>query len=81
MFQSVWYKSLRKSDLYQPENIRALEDYLEYYIDYTELQYLYNNYPEFNFIGRVVTEKYYQLIEQRLYSLRMQKAFENYNLS
>jgi len=61
------------------ENIQTLEDSLLYYIDYAELQYLYNHCPEFNFIGRVVTEKYYKLSEQRLYSLRMQKAFEKYN--
>jgi len=61
------------------ENIQALEDCVLYYIDYNELQYLYNNCPEFNFIGRVVTEKYYKLSEQRLYSLRMQKAMERYN--
>lgn len=61
------------------ENIQALEDSVLFYIDYNELQYLYNNCLEFNFIGRVVTEKYYKLSEQRLYSLRMQKAIERYN--
>lgn len=61
------------------ENIQALEDSLLYYVDYDELQYLYSHCPEFNFIGRVVTEKYYKLSEQRLYSLRMQKAKERYN--
>lgn len=61
------------------ENIQAIEDCLLYYISYGELQYLYNNCPEFNFIGRVVTEQYYKLSEQRLYSLRMQKAHERYN--
>jgi CRP-like cAMP-binding protein len=40
------------------ENIQTLEDSVLYYIEYTELQYLYNQCPEFNFIGRVVTEKY-----------------------
>ena len=61
------------------ENIKALEDSRLYYISYAELQYLYTNCPEFNFIGRVVTEEYYKLSEQRLYSLRMQKANERYN--
>src|ERR1035441_10390081 len=40
------------------ENIQTLEDSGLYYIEYAELQYLYNQCLEFNFIGRVVTEKY-----------------------
>jgi CRP/FNR family transcriptional regulator, anaerobic regulatory protein len=61
------------------ENIQTLEDSFLYYIEYGELQYLYNNCLEFNFIGRVLTEKYYKLSEQRLYSLRMQKSNERYD--
>lgn len=61
------------------ENIQALEDCVLYYIEYSELQYLYRNCLEFNFIGRVLTEKYYRLSEQRLYSLRMQRAIERYD--
>ena len=61
------------------ENIQAIEDCTLYFIEYEELQYLYHHCPEFNFVGRVLTEKYYQLSEQRLYSLRMQKALERYN--
>ncbi len=61
------------------ENIQALEASILYYLSYNELQYMYNNFPEFNFIGRILTEKYYQLSEQRLYSLRMQRASEKYS--
>ena len=61
------------------ENIQALEDTETYYIDYTELQYIYQTFPEFNFIGRVLTETYYILSEQRLYSMRMHSASERYN--
>ena len=61
------------------ENIQALEDCILYYIDYNELQHLYNNCPEFNYVGRILIEKYYKLSEQRLYSLRMQKAAEKYS--
>lgn len=61
------------------ENIQALEDTNTYYIDYNELQFIYQNFPEFNFIGRALTEKYYTLSEQRLYSLRMQTASERYH--
>ncbi|MEO9144480.1 MAG: Crp/Fnr family transcriptional regulator [Ginsengibacter sp.] len=60
------------------ESVQALEDTNTYYIDYNELQYIYQNFPEFNFIGRVLTEKYYVLSEQRLNSLRMNTASERY---
>ena len=60
------------------EMIQALEDCTLYYINYNELQYIYRNFTEFNFIGRVLTEKYYSLSEQRLFSLRMQRAQERY---
>ncbi|WP_121355726.1 Crp/Fnr family transcriptional regulator [Flavisolibacter nicotianae] len=60
------------------ESIVALEDCLLYYITYDELQYIYRHFPEFNFIGRALLEKYYTLSEQRLYSLRMQRSQERY---
>ena len=60
------------------EAIQALEDSLLYYITYDELEDIYRHFPEFNFIGRVLLEKYYTLSEQRLYSLRMQRSRERY---
>ncbi len=60
------------------ENIQALEECVVFSFDYNTLQALYLQFPEFNFIGRVLTEKYYALSEQRLYSLRMQRAAERY---
>jgi CRP-like cAMP-binding protein len=60
------------------ENIQALEECTLYYINYNELQYIYRHFPEFNFVGRVLTERYYNLSEQRLFSLRMQRAQERY---
>ncbi len=61
------------------EAIQALADCTLYYITYEELQFIYRNFPEFNFIGRVLTEKYYTLSEQRLFSLRMQRAPDRYS--
>jgi CRP-like cAMP-binding protein len=61
------------------ESIQALEDCTLYYIEYNELQHIYKEFPEFNFIGRVLTEKYYTLWAQQLYALRMQHAQERYN--
>lgn len=60
------------------ESIQALEEGELYYVDYETLQGLYQRFPEFNFVARVLTEKYYALSEQRLYSLRMQRAPERY---
>lgn len=60
------------------EAIQALEDCTLHYITYSELQYLYQTFPEFNFIGRVLTEKYYCLSERRAYSLRMQRSDERF---
>ena len=61
------------------ESIQALEDCILYYITYEELQFIYNHFPEFNFIGRVLVEKYYILSEQRIHSLRMQRGQERYD--
>jgi CRP/FNR family transcriptional regulator, anaerobic regulatory protein len=47
---------------------------LLYSLEYTDLQYMYRNFAESNFVGRVLTEKYYIMSEQRLYSLKIQKA-------
>ncbi len=60
------------------ENIQALEECVLYYINYNELQYIYRQFAEFNFIARVLTEQYYTLSEQRLYSIRMQRGYERY---
>lgn len=60
------------------EAIQALEDSLLYYIRYDELQKLYQQFPEFNFVARVLTEKYYCLSEQRLYAMRMMRSRERY---
>ena len=60
------------------EAIQALEECTLYYITYDELQFIFRNFMEFNFIGRVLIEKYYTLSERRLYSLRMQKAQDRY---
>lgn len=60
------------------ENIQALEDSIIYYMEYDVLQSMYHSFPEFNITGRRLTEKYYTLSEQRIYSIRMQSAAERY---
>ena len=60
------------------ESIQALDDCTVYYITHDELHFTFRNFPEFNFVGRVLTERYYTLSEQRLYSMRMQRAYDRY---
>lgn len=60
------------------ESIQALEDCTIHYITYNELQFIYRNFPEFNFVGRVLLEHYYTLSEQRLYAMRMQRSHDRY---
>ncbi len=61
------------------ESIQAVEDAEIFCIDHAELEHIYKNYPEFNFVSRVLLQKYYTLSEQRLYSLRMQRSQERYD--
>lgn len=61
------------------ESIQAIEDCELYCIEYAQLEHIYRTYPEFNFIGRMLLQKYYTLSEQRLYSLRMQRSQERYD--
>lgn len=60
------------------EYIELLEDSIVWSITYTQLQALYRNFPEFNVVGRLITEKYYVLSELRTQNLRMQTAPERY---
>jgi len=60
------------------ESIQALEDSTLHYISFQKLEYIYRNFPEFNYVGRELVQKYYKLSEQRLYSLRMQRGMERF---
>lgn len=60
------------------ENIQALEPLTVHYISFEELQFIYQKFAEFNYVGRVLTERYYVLSEQRLFAIRMQRAQERY---
>lgn len=60
------------------EYIEFLEDGVVWSITYAQLQQLYHDFPEFNAIGRLLTEKYYVLSERRTQNLRMQTATERY---
>lgn len=60
------------------ETIEVLEDCILYEINYENLQLLFKKYPEFNLIGRLLTEKYYIELEERTMSLQFQTATERY---
>ncbi len=61
------------------EYVELLEDSVLWSITFEQLQYLYQHVPEFNAVGRLLTEKYYVLSELRSQNLRMQTAPERYN--
>ncbi len=60
------------------EFVQLLEPARVYTLAYARLQELYEAFPEANFIGRVLTERYYVLSEQRAYNLRARPARERY---
>jgi len=62
------------------ENIEVLEDTTLISITYNDLQRLYYEFPEFNYVGRVLTEYYYSLSEERLFGMRMQSTQEKYEM-
>lgn len=60
------------------EYIEAQEQSILLYISFEELQDAYHLFPEFNIIGRKLTEKYYALSEERLLGIRNKKAKDRY---
>ena len=60
------------------ENIQVLADITLFSLGYEELQYAYQEFTEMNMIGRVLTEQYYILSEERAIALRQFTARERY---
>ncbi len=60
------------------EFIEAIEESTLFYITYDELQEAYFLFPEFNIVGRILTERYYILSEERLLGIRNKKAKDRY---
>ena len=60
------------------EYLQPLSECRLWSLTYEQVQALYRQFPEFNFIGRVLTERYYVLSEQRALDLRMLPAAERY---
>jgi CRP-like cAMP-binding protein len=59
--------------------IKLLEESTLLSIDFANLERIYDQFHEFNFIGRVLTEHYYGMSEQRSWALRRQTAMEQYH--
>ena len=60
------------------EFIELLEPAVLHSISHSQLQQLYLDFPEFNYVGRVLTEHYYVLSEQRTQQLRLLRADQRY---
>lgn len=62
------------------ENIELLEESIIQSITWNQLQSIYADFKEFNYIGRIITEKYYIQSEERAILLRTLTAKERYEL-
>ena len=62
------------------EYLELLEPCVVHSVRHDELQQLYRELPDFNFIGRKLVEHYYVLSEQRAQHLRSHTAAERYEL-
>lgn len=60
------------------ENIEVIEDSVLYAISYDDLNDIYHKHPEFNYVGRLLTEKYYIDLMERTLCLQFQSAKESY---
>jgi CRP-like cAMP-binding protein len=60
------------------ENIEILEGCILQSITWDQLQYLYKTFPEFNAIGRIITEQYYIRSEERAINLQTLTAKQRY---
>lgn len=60
------------------EYLELLETSVVHSIGHEQLQALYRDFPEFNLFGRVITERYYVLSEQRAHQLRVLPAAARY---
>ncbi len=76
-FVATMYSFISQNPSY--ENIQAIEKTTLFSITYVDLHNLYQTYPEFNKIGRLLTEQYFIELEERLISLHFQTAKERYD--
>lgn len=61
------------------ENIELLEDCILQSINWDQLQKLYASFPEFNLIGRIITEQYYIRSEEKMIHMQTLSARQRYD--
>ena len=61
------------------ETVEVIEDSILYSISYEDLESIYHKHPEFNYVGRLLTEKYYINLMERALCLQFQTAKESYD--
>lgn len=59
--------------------IQTLEDSELYYISYENLEKIYKRFPEFNYIGRVLTIKYLLIWDELVEIMRLTHAIDRYH--
>jgi CRP-like cAMP-binding protein len=62
------------------ENIQLLEDSVLWAVTHTDLQKLYDTYPDIERLGRVIYERYYVMLEERFLSIHFKEARERYDI-
>jgi len=62
------------------EYVESIEDSLVYSISYRELTELYNKYPKFERLGRILSEESYLYLLERSMILQSKTAIEKYKL-
>jgi CRP-like cAMP-binding protein len=70
-----WYDQVPSKDY-----IQALEDTEVYWIAAKDLDYVYKHFPEFNFVGRVLTTKYLRIWHRLARRIRFLRSEERYQL-
>jgi len=60
------------------ENIEVIENSILHVITYNDLNDIYKKHPEFNYVGRLLTEKYYVDLMERTLCLQFQTAKQSY---
>jgi len=60
------------------ETVQILQPSVLARMHYHQLEHLYQRFPSFNYTGRKLTERYFYLVEKRLFMLRKHTALDRY---
>lgn len=81
-FENTFVTSLYSFITRKPgaENIQLLDDCILWSVDYSDLQKLYDTFPDIERLGRVIHERYYVMLEERFLSIHFKEARERYEV-